>query len=129
MSKYLLDTQTLLHWDGDLPIGAAACAVLSTPNNTFYISHVSIWEIAIKTQIGKLTLPDSLQSWVQRSIIQNRFTLEAIDLNSIIYSGTLPFHHRDPFDRMLISQALTNQWEVLGSDTQWDAYGVTRIWD
>ena len=71
MNEYLLDTQTLLNWDADLPVGAAAAAIVSDENNTLYISHASVWEIAIKTQLGKLTLPKTLESWVCHRSLQS----------------------------------------------------------
>ena len=129
MSDYLLDTHTLLWWDSEPEkIGRRALELLRVGSGTFHFSQASVWEIAIKTKLGKLVLPQEMGTWLENAVMGNGFSLIPIGLEAIVKTTTLEAHHGDPFDRILIAQALTRSWTVLGSDAQWDAYGVERIW-
>jgi PIN domain nuclease of toxin-antitoxin system len=127
--EYLVDTQALLWWDTDPErVGSAATKVFQDPENTLYVSHASIWELAIKIRLKKVSLPVALDRWIQSSVQENGFSLFPIGLDAIMKTQELPMHHGDPFDRILIAQALVGKWPVLSSDAQWDAYPVQRIW-
>ncbi|MGA2546558.1 MAG: type II toxin-antitoxin system VapC family toxin [Rectinemataceae bacterium] len=127
--KYLVDTQALLWWDAEpVRIGSAALKEFSNPDNTLYVSHASVWELAIKLRLEKLQLPSSLGVWLKESVQDNGFTLLPISLDAIMKTQDLIMHHGDPFDRLLIAQAIVNNWPVLSSDAQWDRYPVQRIW-
>jgi len=129
MSQYLLDTHTLLWWDSQSEkVGERALGLLRGQGHTFLVSQASIWEIAIKSRLGKLTLPAELGQWIQESVIEGGFRLAPIELSAILETSKLPLHHQDPFDRLLIAQARVNQWVVLGADLQWDAYEIERVW-
>ena len=87
----------------------------------------SFWEMAIKSALGKLILPKSVELLWQEAEPAGIGVLP-IQARHLTRLATLPHHHRDPFDRLMIAQALEEGWEVISSDDQWDAYGVTRIW-
>ncbi|OHD82244.1 MAG: hypothetical protein A3J97_16380 [Spirochaetes bacterium RIFOXYC1_FULL_54_7] len=127
--EYLVDTQALIWWDAQPDrIGPKAFTIFSNQNNILYASHASIWEMAIKMRLGKLKLPMDLNRWVEEYIRDSGFILLPISLDAILHTQGLAMHHGDPFDRILISQAFVQGWPVLGSDSQWDAYGIERIW-
>lgn len=127
---YLADTHTPVWWDA-IPerIGRRARVILNDEAAEVMVSHASIWELAIKLKLAKLTLPLPLNEWVRESVTDAGFRLEPISLPAILGTQNLPYHHGDPFDRLLISQALELRVPVLSADKHWDAYGVERIWD
>lgn len=92
------------------------------------ISTVSLWEIAIKTSIGKLTLTQSYEVFIPQQLEQNSIEILPIKLEHLVVVSTLPFHHRDPFDRLLIAQAMVEKIPIVGFDKAFDAYPVTRLW-
>jgi PIN domain nuclease of toxin-antitoxin system len=87
------------------------------------VSIVSIWEIAIKINIGKLTLKTDFQA------IEQDISILPIDIAAIQTYLNLPLHHRDPFDRILIAQSIDRALTIVSCDVQFDAYSVTRLWD
>ncbi len=91
------------------------------------VSLVSIWEIAIKHRIDKPRLPVSNGELV-KDLAAEQVELLAMSVDDILEVETLPWHHRDPFDRLIISQALRRDPEVLSNDRKFDAYGVRRVW-
>lgn len=130
--NYLLDTHTFLwYYSGAPHLGQAAKLALEHPANTFFVSIVSIWEIAIKNSLGKLDLDAPLSVFLQ-DVVQKGFNLMPIDLVHILQSTMLPFHHRDPFDRLLIGQALAENLILVSKDPAFDAYsessGLKLIW-
>ena len=125
----LVDTQALLWWDSAPErIGPEALKILTDQKSTLFVSHASIWELAIKIRLGKLSLPDELERWVADSVQGSGFNLFPLGLDVILATQSLAMHHSDPFDRILISQALVRAWPVISSDVQWDAYPINRIW-
>ncbi|MBI5917368.1 MAG: type II toxin-antitoxin system VapC family toxin [Bacteroidetes bacterium] len=92
-----------------------------------YISHVTLWEIAIKLTIGELTLqlpfPD-----LEKKLKEDGFQFLPITTTHITAYSKLPLHHRDPFDRLLIAQSITEGFPILGQDEAFDAYTVQRVW-
>jgi PIN domain nuclease of toxin-antitoxin system len=92
------------------------------------LSAASYWEIAIKVSTGKLTLAEPYDVFLPREIQQNRLEMLPIEVAHAAVVATLPFHHRDPFDRLLVGQALSENIPLVSADTIFDAYGVTRIW-
>lgn len=91
------------------------------------LSTASLWEIAIKHSLGKLSVPVPMEELVAELATLDRIELCAIEPRHILHLTTLPFHHRDPFDRMLISQALVENLQIISSDEQFDVYSVTRV--
>ena len=98
------------------------------PTNTLYLSHASIWEIQIKVQIGKLKLRLPLKELIRDHQSRNGLILEAIDLSDILRLETLPFHHRDPFDRMIIAQTMQRGFHLVTDDPEFPGYGVPILW-
>lgn len=127
--RLLLDTHALLWWvDDDPQLSREARRLIGDEENDCYVSLASVWEMAIKCGTGKLKLSVSVQRYCQEHLIANDFQLLPIDLGHVTLVETLPPHHRDPFDRLLITQARHEGLTLVSSDTAFDAYGVTRMW-
>ncbi len=94
---------------------------------TIFISIVSLWEIAIKTSLGKLEIAIDIPSMIEK-IEQNGFSILPVFPEHTICVSTLPFHHRDPFDRMLIAQTITEKIKIVSKDGAFDDYNVDLIW-
>ncbi len=127
--RLLLDTHTLLwvYW-GDPKLSATAAALVTDPGNSVYVSPASYWEIAIKVSTSKLVLRVSYDNFITDAITNNGFTIFPIEPRHTEALTTLPMHHRDPFDRLVIAQAMVEQMPILSSDAAFDAYPVTRLW-
>lgn len=126
--KLLLDTHAFLWFlldDVRLSIPART-AIEQT--EILYLSPASHWEIAIKIALGKYALPEPFTQFMARELTDNNMTILPIEINHTAQLTTLPFHHRDPFDRLIIAQALAEKLPVVSTDSQFDAYGVKRIW-
>ena len=130
--RLLLDTHTFL-WlaDGSPRLSATATGLLTDPANDLLLSMASVWEIAIKVNIGKLALASPYPAYIADAVSGYRLTLLPLVQDDCDFYSTLPFphaNHRDPFDRMLIVQSLRLGLPVVGVDANFDAYGVTRLW-
>lgn len=129
MSRLLLDTHAFLWWVNDAPeISAAARHAISDANNECYLSLASCWEMSIKSSLGKLRLAKSIERFVSDQLTANGFTLLNIELRHAAKVEKLPFYHRDPFDRLLIAQALTEKMTLLTADPAFTQYGVKLLW-
>lgn len=127
--KLLLDTQTLLWFVWNHPkLSVVAQGLIADPANDLYFSAASYWEIAIKVSIGKLPLTDPFDVFINRVIADNDLSILPIGLDHANKVITLPFHHRDPFDRMLAAQSLVEGVSFVSVDSVFDAYGVNRLW-
>ncbi|SLM33103.1 PilT protein domain protein [Desulfamplus magnetovallimortis] len=125
----LLDTQALLWFLLDDPrLSDKANVTIVDKDGLIYVSPASIWEIAIKISIGKYELPEPFALFWERQLRINDFTLLPITVLQSECVISLPFHHRDPFDRLIIAQSLVEEIPVVSSDTMFDSYGVERIW-
>jgi PIN domain nuclease of toxin-antitoxin system len=128
----LLDTHTLLwHANGDAQMSASATALLIDPANELFLSMATVWEIAIKVGLKKLALSSPFVSFMTRAITGYGLTVLPIAFEDCAGYEQLPFpdpQHRDPFDRMIITQALRNGLSVVGNDVAFDPYGVPRLW-
>jgi PIN domain nuclease of toxin-antitoxin system len=125
----LLDTHTFIWWASDPDkLSADANSALRDVTNTLYLSVASIWELQIKLQLGKVTLPKPLPDLVQNQQRVNGIRLLAIEPSHIYGLDTLPLHHKDPFDRLIIAQALAEQLTVVGADGKFEAYSVSLLW-
>ena len=96
--------------------------------NDVLISPASYWEIAIKVGLGKLDLRSSYDDFMHRGIVGNDFAILPIKTRHTSLLTTLPPHHRDPFDRLLVAQAIVENLAVVSADEALDAYGVRRLW-
>jgi len=127
--RILLDTHSFLWFVlGDSKLSATARHEIESPSNEKLISPVAYWEIAIKISIGKYTLPMPFEQFMRKAIDDNGFEILSIQPKHTAAITNLPFHHRDPFDRMLIGQAMVEGIGVVSGDSAFDAYPVTRIW-
>jgi PIN domain nuclease of toxin-antitoxin system len=125
----LLDTHVLLWFLNDDPqLSASAKGLIEDPSNRKLVSIASCWEIAIKAGLGKLKLDETAFTFLDREIARNNFDLLQISLFHATAVETLPPHHKDPFDRLLVAQSLAEKVPVLSHDEPLDAYGVTRLW-
>lgn len=127
--KALLATHAFLWFIGDDPqLSANARAHIEDGANDILLSAASLWEMAIKVSLGKLSLSLPFDTFIPRQLSLNTIGVLAISMDHVSGIVSLPFHHRDPFDRMLIAQALVEHIPIVGRDAAFDAYGVTRIW-
>jgi PIN domain nuclease of toxin-antitoxin system len=125
---FLLDTHTLIWFlEGDSSLNIAARQTIIDPEEMIFFSMASLWEISIKRSIGKLALSQPTNQIIKQAEIEGIILLP-IEANHILSTETLPFYHRDPFDRLIISQALTENLTIIGRDTVFDNYGVKRFW-
>lgn len=127
--RFLLDTHALLWYTLNAPeLSATAKALIIEKSNEIYVSAISFWEIAIKVSIGKLKLNQPFERFVDTCLHQYQFvTLPIAPQHTTLLVG-MPFHHRDPFDRMLIAQSIAETIPIISSDVILDAYGVQRSW-
>ena len=127
--RLLLDTHAWLWFVlGDSSLSAAARGLIEDPANDKLLSPASYWETAIKISIGKYTLPQPHDLFVRAAIEGQGFQILPILPSHTATVSTLPFHNRDPFDRLLVSQALTEGIPLVSCDTLLDTYGVRRLW-
>ncbi|MBA4303654.1 MAG: PIN domain nuclease [Sphingobacteriaceae bacterium] len=127
--NFLLDTHAFLWFlEGNQELSSKARENIENPENTKFISIASIWELAIKTNLGKLQLEVSLED-LKGAIIVNHFEILPLDFEHIIGRSKLPDFHKDPFDRIIIAQAMTENCIVLSKDASFSLYkGIQLIW-
>ena len=127
--KYLLDTHTLLWFlTDDKKLSRRARQLIESSSNESFISIVNLWEIAIKTGLGTLDLDKPFEQMFPEQLHLNRIDILDITVNSLIQLTTLPFHHRDPFDRLIIAQGLAEGFPIISVDMVFDAYSINREW-
>jgi PIN domain nuclease of toxin-antitoxin system len=127
--KALLDTNSFLWFiSGDDKLSDTAKAFISDINNELILSTASLWEIAIKISIGKLELLQPYNKLIPNQLDENDIRILPIALDHLTRLIDLPFHHRDPFDRLIIVQALSEELPVVTSDAIFSYYPVKRIW-
>ncbi len=127
--RILLDTHAFLWFiTNDAKLSADARAAIAEPTTDVLISPASYWEIAIKVSCGKYPLTVPFETFITRGIYDNGFAILPIEPKHAAALTSLPFHHRDPFDRLMISQALVEPMPIVSNDVVFDAYSVTRIW-
>jgi PIN domain nuclease of toxin-antitoxin system len=117
----------LFVWD-DPQLSATAKAAIEDPANPKLVSIASCWEIAIKTGNGKLILGATAEAFLLRELARNNFILLDIKLEHATAVESLPQHHKDPFDRLLVVQAQIEGTPIVSVDAAFDLYGITRIW-
>lgn len=127
--RLLLDTHTLLWWATDRArLSPAALAVCEDASNVLLLSVVSVWEMQIKAQLGKLTLTIPLATLIDREVNTNGMTLLPVELEHVLALDTLPAYHKDPFDRLLIAQAQLEGATLVTTDSVFARYGISRLW-
>lgn len=121
----LLDTQALLWWkQGSRKLGPRARRAIERDAATVRVSAASAWEIAIKSRTGRLRLAEPLHRWMPDGLLRDGFLLLSITVEHAVAVASLPDHHDDPFDRLLIAQARGDGLTVVTSDAAFDAYDV-----
>ncbi|HTQ34205.1 MAG TPA: type II toxin-antitoxin system VapC family toxin [Stellaceae bacterium] len=127
--RRLLDTHALIWWvTDDQALSKAAYGAIDDPKNEVLASAASAWEIATKHRIGKLPHAGPLATDFGASIAAEGFTGLPISVREAEAAGRLPGPHRDPFDRMLIAQALADSLTLISNERVFDRYGVARLW-
>ncbi|MGO8752570.1 MAG: type II toxin-antitoxin system VapC family toxin [Thermoguttaceae bacterium] len=127
--RLLLDTHTFLWFILDDPrLSATARSPIEDPANDVEVSPASYWEIAIKISLGKYSLPRPYQEFMELQISTNDFRVLHIEPKHTSLVAVMPFHHRDPFDRLLVAQAIAEGIPIISADVRLDAYGVRRLW-
>ena len=127
--RLLIDTHALLWWLNDEPsLSPAARKAMAESSNVLLVSAASAWEIATKVRLGKLPTAEELAADFQGFMLREGFTILDITANHAIRAGLLPGPHKDPFDRMLISQAQAESVPIITNERVFEAYGVRRIW-
>jgi len=129
MNDYLLDTCTFL-WLTLKPekLSATARDICENPGNTLLLSAVSVWEIEVKYRLGKLTLKMDPPAFIRTYRPQHFIEALPFREEEALHHGTLPFHHKDPFDRMLICQAIEHGFTLLTPDPKITAYAALVVW-
>jgi PIN domain nuclease of toxin-antitoxin system len=127
--KFLLDTHVLIWFImGNTRLPASLRTVIETVENQRLVSVASLWEIAIKMSLGKLDMGAPFEQLIPGQLIANRMEILPISVAHLYQVAQLPFHHRDPFDRLLIAQSLSEKLPILSRDATFDHYAVQRIW-
>jgi PIN domain nuclease of toxin-antitoxin system len=127
--RVLIDTHAFLWFALDDPsFSATAKRTISDPANEVEISPATYWELAIKVGLGKYALTEPFLPFIEKQIAVNRLRILHILPRHAAVVVTLPLHHKDPFDRLLIAQAIAENIPVVSADPVFDRYPVARIW-
>lgn len=127
--RFLLDTHTLVWaYTNDPRLSATAAGLIVDPANQCVISPATYWELAIKIATGKPVLTEPFSDFVQHAIFDNGFTILPIEPRHCEPLVTLSFYHKDPFDPLLIAQAMVENIPMVSIDTAFDPYPITRLW-
>ena len=122
--QLLLDTHALIWWLANNPtLSNKAKDAIANPDNIIFVSAASAWEIAIKNSIGKLQTPNDLAMQIEAK----GFVPLSIDLHHALTVESLPQHHQDPFDRILIAQAIYERLTIVTRDRKFNVYEVNII--
>ena len=127
--KFLLDTHTFIWWDSNPKrLSKTALNLLSDSNNYLFLSLVSVWEMQIKIQLGKLQVRADLGTLLAEQLSENNLGLLNVNLSHILTLSQLENHHKDPFDRLLIAQARIEKMTLVSCDSIFQAYDCPIIW-
>jgi PIN domain nuclease of toxin-antitoxin system len=124
-----LDTHSFLWFiNGSPQISTNARTLIEDASNQPLLSAASLWEMAIKLSLGKLSLAQPFEVLIPQQMRLNGIKLLGIEIEHTAAVSKLPFHHRDPFDRLLIAQAMVEQIPIVSADTAFDTYSIKRLW-
>ena len=127
--RVLLDTHAFLWWvTDDAQLSDRVRDVIGDRDNRIFLSAASAWELAIKVGIGKLTLPEPVETYVPRRLVSNAFEPPPIEIRHTLRVATLPNYHRDPFNRILIAQCQVDDLVIASCDRQVLRYSVQQVW-
>jgi PIN domain nuclease of toxin-antitoxin system len=130
--RYLIDTHTFLWFNnGSSEISQIAKSMIENKENEIFISIASLWEISIKSALGKLVISSDFETVID-DVIQSEIEVLSINFTHLVTQNKLPFHHKDPFDRIIISQGIVENMEIISKDEKFDDYlfdeKIKRIW-
>jgi PIN domain nuclease of toxin-antitoxin system len=127
--RLLLDTHSFLWFiGGSHDLSTTARTLIEDASSQPFISVASLWEMAIKLSLGKLSLAQPFELLIPQQMQLNGIELLGIEISHVATVAKLSFHHRDPFDRLLIAQAMVEQIPIVSADIAFDAYAVERLW-
>lgn len=127
--KLLLDTHSFIwFFEGDTRLPRTSRDLIEDENNHLCINIAGIWEMAIKVGIGKLTLAKPFENVITEHVLGNEIEVLNISIAHTFAVAKMPLRHRDPFDRLIISQSLVEGISLVSGDPKFDQYGVTRLW-
>lgn len=127
--RLLLDTQAFLWWVfDDARLSKKAKKLISDSGNECFVSAASAWELAIKAGLGKIQLNQAVSDFFPQQLRENNFQLLDLKLQHITAVEALPSHHRDPFDRLLVVQAITERLVLVSGDKILAKYKIERVW-
>ncbi len=126
--KALLDTHTFLWAIAEEKRLSRRAQQIYTGSNDLWLSVASVWEILIKVQLGKLPLPQPAGPYLVKKLVKERIEVLPITLDHVLRTESLPQHHRDPFDRLLIAQSIEEGWPIVTADPWFARYPVDVIW-
>ena len=126
---FLLDTHAFLWFvAGDSQLPDTVKSKITDINESCFLSVASLWEITIKFSQGKLEIQNPITVFFQDAVEGSDFRILPVERFHLITLATLPLHHHDPFDRLLIAQSISEKMPIISADVAFDAYPVTRIW-
>ena len=126
--KLLLDTHTLLWWLQKFPsLSKRASRLISETDNQIFVSAATGWELAIKSNSGKLEIGNILEGF-EDALAEEGMSVLPMSMEHALRAGRLPNHHKDPFDRMLVAQAQADNLSLISNDKIFERYGVRRVW-
>jgi PIN domain nuclease of toxin-antitoxin system len=127
--RILIDTCSFLWFIENNPkLSSTALSLIEDSDNEILFSMVSVWEIAIKSSIGKLSITYPFDDFIRQQLKVNDIELLTIKFEHVSYITSLPFHHRDPFDRLILSQSIVEKLPIVSADSIFDSYPVKRLW-
>jgi len=126
--RFLIDTHTFLWFINDSSSLSSSARDILEIDNDVVLSVANIWEIAIKFSLGKLALPKSFSEFIPEQINLNQIDILQIEIEHLDTVSSLPFHHRYPFDRLIIAQAMNEKIAIVSADKMFDFYNIKRIW-
>jgi PIN domain nuclease of toxin-antitoxin system len=125
----LLDTHAFLWFiDGNAKLSGRARDLIEDPGNAKLVSVASLWEVGLKMSLGRLDLAQPFEELIPRQMELNGFGLLPVRVSHIAKVISLPFHHRDPFDRMIVAQCVAESLSVVSLDSVFDKYSLRRLW-
>ncbi|MEG5139676.1 MULTISPECIES: type II toxin-antitoxin system VapC family toxin [unclassified Microcoleus] len=127
--RLLLDTHAFIWYrTNSSRLSITWRSLINKGDNNILLSTASVWEMAIKHSIGRLNFSMPFMEFVKQQIAVNRIEILEISFDHIEVVASLPLHHRDPFDRLIIAQSMAEQIPVLSVDVIFDAYAIARLW-
>ena len=126
--RTVIDTHALIWYiEGDNKLSNKAISVIENLDNQIFVSKASLWELAIKISLGKLHISVGFED-LEVFLIENGFTILDYNFDHLVTLMSLQYHHKDPFDRLIIAQSITNRYKIITTDKSFEKYDVEIIW-